>query len=30
MIVPFVELVGFPNTDFLNDVRFDVAFPKIF
>ena len=30
MNVPFVELVGFPNTDFLNDVRFDVAFLKIF
>ena len=30
MIVLFVELVGFPNTDFLNDVQFDVAFPKIF
>ena len=30
MTVLFVELVGFPNTDFLNDVRFDVAFPKIF
>ena len=27
--VLFVELVGFPNTDFLNDVRFDVAFPGI-
>ena len=30
MIVLFVELVGFPNTDLLNDVRFDVAFPKLF
>ena len=30
MIVLFVELVGFRNTDFLNDVRFDAAFPKIF
>ena len=30
MIFLFVQLVGFLNTDFLNDVRFDVAFPKIF
>ena len=30
MIVLFVELAGFPNADFLNDVRFDVEFPKIF
>ena len=30
MIVLFAELVGFPNIDFLDDVRFDVVFPKIF
>ena len=26
----FVELVGFPSTAFLNDVRFDITFPKVF
>ena len=30
MIILFAELVGFPNIDFLDDVRFDVVFPKIF
>ena len=28
VIVLFVELVGFPSTYVLNDVRFDVAFPN--